>query len=103
MSNIKQIKNNFMKETCNDTWNVYTNSLNNENFENWDYIVLTASNKEQADTYKKEIEFRLKKNLLPEKINYLVIEDPDGKRVGSRGSNIKCFKSYFRKFAGKKI
>ena len=97
MTNIKQIKNNFMKETCHDTWRVYTNSLNNEDFENWDYIVLTASNKEQADTYRKEIEYRLKRKLLPSKINYLVIEDPDGKRVGSRRSYFKCFEANIRK------
>ena len=97
MSNINQIKNNFMKETCHDTWRVYTNSLNDEKFENWNYIVLTASNKEQASTYKKEIDDRLKKNLLPNETEYLVIEDPDGKRVGSRRSYIKCNKENFRK------
>ena len=90
MTKIEQIKNNFMKETYQDTWNVYKNSLENS-IPNWDYIVLTASNKEQANTYKQEIDIRLKNNLLPNNVNYLVIEDPNGKRVGSRRSYIKRF------------
>lgn len=92
MTKIEQIRNNFMKETYQDTWNVYQNSINNDKFEYWDYIVLTASNKEQAETYKREIDFRLNKNFLSKSCKYLVLEDPEGKRVGSRRCNFKCIK-----------
>lgn len=92
MNKLEEIKNNFIKETYQDTWEVYQKSLKNEYLPKWDWLVLTASNKEQADTYKQEINYRLSRNLLPKGTKYLVIEDPEGKRVGSGGATLNLLK-----------
>lgn len=92
MNKVEEIKDNFIKETYQDTWNVYQKSLEKDSLLKWDWIVLTASNKEQADTYKQEINYRLNKKLLPQNTNYLVVEDPEGKRVGSGGATLNVLK-----------
>jgi len=92
MNKVEEIKDNFIKETYQDTWNVYQKSLEKDSVLKWDWIVLTASNKEQADTYKQEINYRLNKKLLPQNTNYLVVEDPEGKRVGSGGATLNVLK-----------
>lgn len=88
MNKVEEIKNNFIKETYQDTWDVYKKSLESNSLLKWDWIVLTASNKNQADTYKQEINYRLSRNLLPKNTKYLVLEDPEGKRVGSGGATL---------------
>lgn len=92
MNKIEEIKNNFIKETGQDTWDVYQKSLEKNLLPKWDWLVLTASNKDQAETYKQEIEYRLNRNLLPKSTKYLVLEDPDGKRVGSGGATLNVLK-----------
>ena len=93
MKKIDDIRNTFFYETFQDTWRVYEQSINNSNFENWDYIVLTASNKEQANVYRQEIKSRLNDNKLPKNIKYMVIEDLKGKRIGSGGATLNVLKS----------
>ena len=93
MNKVEEIKNNFIKETYQDTWNMYQKSLENNSLPKWDWLVLTASNKEQADTYKQEINYRLSRNLLPKTTRYLVLEDPEGKRVGSGGATLNVLKA----------
>ena len=88
MKKVEEIKNNFIKETYQDTWNIYQKSLENNSLPKWDWLVLTASNKEQADTYRQEIDYRLNRNLIPKDTKYLVLEDPEGKRVGSGGATL---------------
>jgi fucokinase len=97
MNRVEEIKNNFIKETYQDTWNVYQKSLENNSLAKWDWIVLTASNKNQADTYKQEINYRLSRNLLPQNTNYLVLEDPEGKRVGSGGATLNVLNNIRKK------
>ena len=92
MNKVEEIKNNFIKETYQDTWNIYQKSLENNSLPKWDWLVLTASNKDQADTYKQEINYRLSRNLLPKNTRYLVLEDPEGKRVGSGGATLNVLK-----------
>lgn len=97
MTKVEEIKEEFLKETYQDTWRVYEESLKNNLIQNWDWIVLTASNKEQANTYKEEINYRLKRNLLPKDTKYLVLEDPEGKRVGSGGATLNVLKNIIEK------
>lgn len=52
----------------------------------WDYVVLTASNEEQAKGYRLQIEHRRKNGLIPDECVYEVLPDPEGKRVGSGGA-----------------
>ena len=52
----------------------------------WDYVILTASNEEQAKGYRLQIEHRRKNGLLSADCVYEVLPDPEGKRVGSGGA-----------------
>lgn len=52
----------------------------------WDYVILTASNEEQAKGYRLQIEHRRKNGLIPDDCVYEVLPDPEGKRVGSGGA-----------------
>jgi fucokinase len=54
----------------------------------WDYVVITASNEKQSLFFKKQIAFRKTKKLIPDQTHYLVLPDPEGKRVGSGGATL---------------
>ncbi len=56
----------------------------------WDYLILTASNPEQASSYRNQLNIRHDLGYFSEIKKVLVIPDPDGKRVGSAGSTIFC-------------
>lgn len=56
----------------------------------WDYIILTASNEAQAHGYEEQINYRRKLGNLPESTHYIVLPDPDGKRVGSGGATLNA-------------
>ena len=85
--NIKQLKNLFLSQSYLDTIRDYEHFLNNEQ-EGWDYVVLTASNESQARTYRNEIELRKQEHSIPLNCEYVVLADPDGKRVGSGGATL---------------
>lgn len=88
----KTIKNLFLRQSYLDSWEDYERSLRKENFIKWDYIILTASNEEQASTYREQIQYRLDNGLLPKSTKYAVLPDPDGKRVGSGGATFHVLK-----------
>ena len=48
----------FLSQSYQDTWEDYNRSLSSENFPKWDYIILTASNENQAVGYRSQIESR---------------------------------------------
>lgn len=52
----------------------------------WDYVVVTASNEEQAAVYLSQIRRRLDKGLLPRETRYEVVPDFCGQRIGSAGA-----------------
>ncbi len=56
----------------------------------WDYLVVTASNEAQADSYRLQIRLRQELGLLTDVAHALVVPDPGGKRVGSGGSTLYC-------------
>ncbi|MGA2255420.1 MAG: L-fucokinase, partial [Thermoguttaceae bacterium] len=58
--------------------------------ENWDYLILTASNEIQAVAYRGQLELRADLGLLTNARHKLVVADPGGRRVGSGGSTICC-------------
>ena len=88
----KTLKNLFLRQSYLDSWEDYERSLREENYIKWDYIVLTASNEEQAQTYREQIEYRLKNHQLPAETKYVVLPDPEGKRVGSGGATFNVLK-----------
>lgn len=88
----KKMKNLFLRQSYLDSWEDYTRSLRKKSFIKWDYIILTASNEEQAEAYRCQIQERLKLGLLPLPTKYVVLADPDGKRVGSGGATFNVLK-----------
>ena len=82
----QKIKNLFLRQSCQDAWQEYEKSLTKKYFIQWDYVILTASNEEQAAAYRAQIDARLAAGRLPAGTVYEVLPDPDGKRVGSGGA-----------------
>lgn len=87
-----QMKNLFMQQSYLDSWEDYERSLNKSNFIKWDFIILTASNEEQAAIYREQISYRVENNQLPKSTHYAVLPDPDGKRVGSGGATFNVMR-----------
>lgn len=97
----------FQQQSYMDAWETYTDLLKKRSTAGgWDYIILTASNESQAESYRHQIDHRLKLGRLPDETQYAVLPDPEGKRVGSGGATLNVLK-YVREreggFAGKKI
>ena len=90
----------FLAQSYMDTWDDYERSLTREGFAVWDYIILTASNENQAEGFRAQINERLKEGLLPKKTHFAVIPDRDGKRVGSGGATLGVIK-YVAEHSGK--
>lgn len=90
MINYTEINNLFLRQSYIDSWNEYQRWLERE--DGWDYIVLTASNEEQAEGYRHEIAYRREQGYLPAGCEYIVLADPDGKRVGSGGATLNVLR-----------
>ena len=88
-----QLQHLFLQQSCLDAWSEYERQIKNSRAIIWDYIVLTASNEEQANIYRSEIEYRLRLKQVPARTKYLVLPDPDGKRVGSGGATLNVLKA----------
>ena len=56
----------------------------------WDVVLVTASSERQAALYRDEIERRRQTGMLPEETEFLVVPDPDDRRVGSGGATINA-------------
>ena len=88
----KKMKNLFLRQSYIDAWEDYQRSIRKKSFDQWDYIVLTASNEEQANAFQNQIAYRQEKHVLPCRTKYLVLPDPDGKRVGSGGATLQVLR-----------
>ena len=88
----RKLKKLFLAQSYLDSWDEYQRSLRKSSYITWDYVILTASNEEQALAYEQQILDRLTLGLLPEKTVYKVLPDPDGKRVGSGGATFNVLK-----------
>ena len=88
-----QLQHLFLQQSCLDAWSEYERQIKNRRAIIWDYVVLTASNEEQASIYRSEIEYRLRLKQLPARTKYLVLPDPEGKRVGSGGATLNVLKA----------
>ena len=88
----EKMKNLFLSQSYQDAWTDYEKSLKKRYFFQWDYVILTASNEDQAKAFEEQIEFRLKQGLLPKQTIYKVLPDPEGKRVGSGGATFNVMK-----------
>lgn len=88
----------FLSQAYFDCWDDYKRSLKSKNFPKWDYVVITASNGQQADGFRKQIAER--KDYLPDTTKFVVIPDRDGKRVGSGGATLEVVKYLHEQEAG---
>ncbi|MFA6133547.1 MAG: L-fucokinase [Phycisphaerae bacterium] len=72
--------------------------------QNWDYLIVTASNDEQAKGYQVQLDLRRRLGLLAGVAEVLVVADPHGKRVGSGGSTVYCLMEVLqRRLAGEAL
>ena len=79
-----------LSQAYRDCWGDYNRSLKLKNFPKWDYVILTASNEQQAEGFRKQIEER--RAFLPKETTFVAIPDRDGKRVGSGGATLEVLK-----------
>lgn len=87
MRNLRSL---FLSQAYQDCWDDYNRSLKLKNFPRWDYVILTASNEQQAEGFRRQIEER--KDFLPPSTRFVAIPDRDGKRVGSGGATLEVLK-----------
>ena len=80
----------FLSQSYQDCWDDYNRSIKSPSFPHWDYIILTASNEQQAEGFRKQIEER--GDFLPSQTRFAVIPDRDGKRVGSGGATLSVIR-----------
>lgn len=78
----------FLSQSYQDAWDDYMRALTRPAFARWDYVILTASNERQAQGYRMQLDQRIQAGLLPVQTTFLVIPDPEGKRVGSGGATL---------------
>lgn len=101
-------KNLFLQQSYLDNYDIYAATLGDSANRPalWDYVILTASNESQAEAYRQQIEYRLKKRTLPSATHYAVLPDHQGKRIGSGGATLGVLK-YIRErendFSGLRI
>ena len=78
----------FHAQSYQDAWAEYVRVLNGRSAACWDYVILTASNEQQARSFDKQLDERRNAGFLPEKTHFAVVADPDGRRVGSGGATL---------------
>lgn len=101
----------FLQQSYLDCYEAYQKSLQSEFGARWDYVVLTASNENQARVYRAQIDYRQEQGRLPLGTRFVVLPDPEGKRVGSGGATLNVLKYIAREqgegkdnlFAGKRV
>lgn len=82
----------FLSQSYHDAWDDYIRSLNRPHFAHWDYVILTASNEQQAEGFRVQLRERRKANFLPPQTHFAVLSDPEGKRVGSGGATLNVIR-----------
>ncbi|MGN0384913.1 MAG: L-fucokinase [Lachnospiraceae bacterium] len=88
MNNIKNLTSLFLSQSYMDAWEDYKRALTRPGFACWDYVILTASNEQQAMGFRAQLKERENAGFLPPKTHFAVIPDPHGKRVGSGGATL---------------
>ena len=82
----------FLEKSYQTILEDYMDSLNSPFAPSWDWVFITASNETQAKSYRLQINERLESNFLNKRTKYVVLPDPDGKRVGSGGATLNVLK-----------
>lgn len=87
---MKSLYSMFLSQAYQDCWDDYNRSVKLKNFPRWDYVILTASNDQQAEGFRRQTEER--KEYLPAGTRFAAIPDRGGKRVGSGGATLEVLK-----------
>lgn len=82
----------FLSQSYQDAWADYSRSLVSPQFVHWDYVILTASNEQQAEGFEAQLRERRQAGFLPLQTQFVVIPDPMGRRVGSGGATLGVLK-----------
>lgn len=90
----------FLAQSYQDAWDDHIRSKNREKFARWDYVILTASDENQARGFRLQLEERMTAGELDERTHFAVLPDPKGERVGSGGATLNVL-SYIAKREGK--
>ena len=90
----------FLSQSYQDAWADYRRAMTVPNFSKWDYVILTASNEQQAEGFRMQLEERKQAGFLPNGTHFAVLPDPDGKRVGSGGATLNVIR-YIAEQTGK--
>lgn len=53
---MKSLYSMFLSQAYQDCWDDYNRSVKLKNFPRWDYVILTASNDQQAEWFREQIE-----------------------------------------------
>jgi fucokinase len=80
----------FLSQAYQDAWEDYQRLLHDPTFLGWDYVLLTASNEQQAEGYRAQLQSRT--GALPEKTRFVVLPDEGGQRVGSGGATLSAIR-----------
>jgi len=67
----------------------------------WDYLIVTASNEQQARAYEMQLDVRRRLGLLSDIREAIVVADPGGRRIGSGGSTLYCLAEVLRRHLGR--
>lgn len=78
----------LLSRTYQDAWKDYLRSVSQSDDPVWDYIILTASDRRQAEGYARQLAQRT----LPARTHAAVVPDPEGKRVGSGGATLSVIR-----------
>lgn len=63
----------------------------------WDYLIVTAANDQQAKAYDTQIRQRQEAGEFPQVRTCLVVADMDGRRIGSGGSTLCCLRTVLQR------
>jgi len=69
----------------------------------WDILIVTASNEQQAQAYEAQLNLRRELGLLGDIREAIVVADPGSKRIGSGGSTLHCLMEVLRRRLGDRL
>lgn len=82
----------FLAQSYRDAEADYQYSLTGKKSVLWDWVIISASNEQQAESYRIQIDKRKREGQLPADTRYEVIPDKDGKRIGSGGATLNIIR-----------
>ena len=80
----------YLQQAHRNNWQQYLSSLRPGARHGWDLCVLTAGDERQASMYRRQLDWRREAGLLPARTQFLVLPDPDGRRIGSGGATLRA-------------